>query len=264
MILGVGTGRQDHRHQRLHGDSFDNHPESYLLSEARYGNHAAFGELCQRHSPQTLRLIKGIVRNREDAEDALQEATLKAFTHLPQFDGRSRFSTWFTRIGINEALMMLRKDRAHRRVPINVDNELPADDCCQEIADPAPRIDIVFARHEECALLEKAISKIRPVFQTAIEIRYLRECSIEETALALGVSLTAAKARLHLARAELRKRMVKKHSFCSRQHCLSREFAQVSGKQEATNDSSYQTTRAYQICPTAKTAGIRDSNSRAA
>jgi RNA polymerase sigma-70 factor (ECF subfamily) len=234
----------------LHSDSFDNRPESYLLSEARYGNRAAFGELCQRHSPQTLRVIKGIVRNREDAQDALQEATLKAFTHLPQFDGRSRFSTWFTRIGINAALMILRKDRAHRRVPINVDNELPADDCRQEIADPTPRIDMVFARHEEWALLKKAISNIRPALRTAIEIRYLRECSIGETALALGVSLTAAKARLHHARAELRKLVVMKDSFCSRRNIVYQgSLPKSQEKQEATNDRSYQTNKGLPDLP---------------
>lgn len=189
-----------------------NYSESDLLVAATRGNHAAFGELCQRHSARILRVVKRIARNNEDAEDALQVATLKAFSYLRQFDGRSRFSTWFTRIAINEALMILRKDRVRRDVSINV-----AGDFCQDIADPAPAIDMMFAVHEKIAALKKAIHQIRPSLRTVIEIRYLRECSMEETALALGVSLAAAKARLFHAIAQLRKQMIPEDSFCNHQ-----------------------------------------------
>lgn len=194
-----------------------NDSESDLLVAATRGNHAAFGELCQRHSAHILRVVKRIARNNEDAEDALQEATLKAFTYLPQFDGRSRFSTWFTRIAINEALMILRKDRVRRGVSINVAGEFSTDRFCQDIADPAPAIDMMFAAHEKIAAVKKAIHQLRPSLRTVIEIRCLRECSMEETALALGVSLAAAKGRLFHSRAQLRKRMIPEDSFCSHQ-----------------------------------------------
>ena len=124
---------ESHRTERL-----SDHSESDLLREAKRGNQAAFGELCQRHVPQILRVIKRIARNREDAEDGLQEAMLRAFVNLHQFDGRSRFSTWFTRIAINAALMILRKDRTRHKIFIYPDNRATGDRASREIADSTP------------------------------------------------------------------------------------------------------------------------------
>jgi len=174
-------------------------PESRLLLEARRGNQAAFGELCQRHSGSTLRIIKRISGNKEDAEDALQEAMLKAFVNLHQFDGRSRFATWFARIAINAALMILRKERTRRR---STDERDPL-----EIADSTPGLDMLLTEQEHFASVKRAVSRIRPSLQVAVELRYMRECSIEETALQLGVTVGAAKSRLFHARTQLRKRI---------------------------------------------------------
>src|ERR1700722_13665569 len=83
-----------------------------LVAAAKSGDHQAYAELCRRHSQRTLRMVLRITRNIADAEDTLQESLLKAYTHIGEFDGRSAFSSWLTRIAINNALMLLRKRRS--------------------------------------------------------------------------------------------------------------------------------------------------------
>jgi RNA polymerase sigma-70 factor (ECF subfamily) len=95
-----------------------------LVAVAKTGQRAAFGELCERHAKKVLRVAHRITRNREDAEDVLQDSFLSAFLHLKDFDGRSRFATWLTRIVINSALAKLRKNRGIRKVPM--DDTCPA------------------------------------------------------------------------------------------------------------------------------------------
>jgi DNA-directed RNA polymerase specialized sigma24 family protein len=85
--------------------------EKQLIAAAKSGRRAPFGELCERHMKQVSCVTRRIMRNREDAEDAAQECFLNAFVHLKDFDGRSQFATWLTRIAINAALMKLRKNR---------------------------------------------------------------------------------------------------------------------------------------------------------
>src|ERR1700682_5389861 len=93
--------------------------EEQLIAAAKTGRRAPFGELCERHVKKVLRVIHRITRNREDAEDALQDCLLSAFVHVKDFDERSRFATWLTRIAINAALMKLRKNRGAREVPMD-------------------------------------------------------------------------------------------------------------------------------------------------
>ena len=91
--------------------------ESHLISQAKAGNYSAFEELVNRYEKKIYRLGMNITGNREDAEDVLQDAFLKAFEHLPDFREDSRFYTWIVRIAVNEALMKLRKRRTSREVP---------------------------------------------------------------------------------------------------------------------------------------------------
>src|SRR5580700_49212 len=93
--------------------------EEQLIAAAKIGRRAPFGELCERHVKKVFRVIHRIMRNREDAEDAVQDCFLNAFVHLKDFDGRSQFATWLTRIAINAALMKLRKKRGIREVPMD-------------------------------------------------------------------------------------------------------------------------------------------------
>jgi RNA polymerase sigma factor (sigma-70 family) len=96
--------------------------EEQLIAAAKTGRRAPFGELCERHMKQVSYVTRRITRNREDAEDAAQECFLSAFVHLKDFDGRSQFATWLTRIAINAALMKLRKNRRAREVPMDEPN----------------------------------------------------------------------------------------------------------------------------------------------
>ena len=90
-----------------------------LLGSARKGESGAFEQLCEQATPRIYRTLCRITRNREDAEDALQEALMKAFVNLARFDGRSSFSTWLTRIALNAAFMKLRRSRLSREVTID-------------------------------------------------------------------------------------------------------------------------------------------------
>ena len=177
--------------------------EEQLIAAAKTGRRAPFGELCERHMKQVFCVTRRIIRNREDAEDAAQECFLNAFVHLKDFDGRSKFATWLTRIAINAALMKLRKNRGAREVPIdepNPSSEPVAQRKCQYDA-PDPE--------ESCSLRERkrivksAISGLRPRARNVVELIHLQEHTIRETAQILGISTGAVKTRMFHARVVL-------------------------------------------------------------
>src|SRR6476619_966871 len=108
--------------------------ESSLVSQAKAGDQAAFSELVTHYERKIYRLAKNITRNDEDAEDVLQDAFLKAYTHLDNFKGDSKFYTWIVRIAVNEALMRLRKRKTDRTVPLDEPVELGEETVQREIA----------------------------------------------------------------------------------------------------------------------------------
>jgi RNA polymerase sigma-70 factor, ECF subfamily len=177
--------------------------EKQLIAAAKSGRRAPFGELCERHVKKVFRVIHRIMRNREDAEDAMQDCLLNAFVHLKDFDGRSRFATWLTRIAINAALMKLRKNRGAREVPIDEPNP-----SSEPIAQRAFRYDAPDPE-ESCSLRERkrivksAISGLRPRARNVVELIHLQEHSIRETAQILGISTGAVKARMFHAKIAL-------------------------------------------------------------
>jgi len=146
-----------------------------------------------------------ITRNREDAEDALQDSFLSALVHLESFDGRSSFSTWLTRIAINSALMKLRKNRASREIPM--DEPAGAGDTLLrfEPTDGHPDPEEQYAHQQRQKVVAGVVRDLRPTLRNVIEIREFQEGSMKETAQRLGISLAAAKARLFHAGAALRK-----------------------------------------------------------
>jgi RNA polymerase sigma-70 factor (ECF subfamily) len=178
--------------------------DEWLVLAARDGNANAFAELRARHSSKILRTTYRITRNWEDAEDALQDAFLKAFLHLNRFEGRSSFSSWVTRIAINTSLMIMRKKRAHRELSIDVcDNDCESYDRWEPLdlrEDPERR----YARHERAELLRGAIRRLRPALRTAVELQQAQEYSMQELADSLGISLAATKSRLLRARSSMR------------------------------------------------------------
>jgi RNA polymerase sigma-70 factor (ECF subfamily) len=178
--------------------------DEWLVLAARDGNANAFAELRDRHSSKILRTTYRITGNWEDAEDALQDAFLKAFLHLNKFEGRSSFFSWVTRIAINMSLMILRKKRAKKELSINVSD----DDCesCDswELLDLREDPERRYARQERAELLGRAIRRLRPALRTAVELQQTQEYSMQELADSLGISLAAAKSRLLRARLSIR------------------------------------------------------------
>jgi RNA polymerase sigma-70 factor (ECF subfamily) len=179
--------------------------EKKLVEAAKGGESAAFATLCERYAQQLLRAAYRITRSREDAEDAVQDALIRAFVHLREFDGRSSFATWLTRIAINSALMILRKKRTALDTAIVRTDNPGADGRGYEMADRAPNPEKRYAQREEARILRKAIQRLWPTLREVVEIHQLQERSMQETAEVVGISLAAAKGRLFHARMALRK-----------------------------------------------------------
>jgi RNA polymerase sigma factor (sigma-70 family) len=166
----------------------------------------AFEQLYEQSAPRVSKTLYRITRNREDAEDALQEAFLNAYVHAKDFNGRSSFATWFTRIAINSALMIVRKKRAHPEHSIDDDGgDAGAAPKTWIVSDTAANPERLYAQMECEGILKAAVGDLRPTIRKAVEVGQLQDRSMRETAEALGISVAAAKARLFHARAALRK-----------------------------------------------------------
>jgi RNA polymerase sigma factor (sigma-70 family) len=189
----------------IHPTEADTSNYDELLEAARRGESSAFERLCAPNKARMFQTLQRITKNREDAEDALQESLLSAYINLHRFDGRSSFSTWLTRIGINAALMTLRKKRTHRELPIEGPSESGENTAYFEVPDHAPDPEERFARREREVLVRSAVRDLRPTIRKAVEFGQMQEKSMRETAKLLGISVAAAKARLFHARAALRK-----------------------------------------------------------
>ena len=160
--------------------------EEQLIAAAKTGRQAPFGELCERHMKQVSCVTRRITRNREDAEDAAQDCFLSAFVHLKDFNGRSQFSTWLTRIAINAALMKLRKNRRAREVPIDEPNPSFESVAQREFRDDAPDPEESCSARERRHIVKSAISGLRPRARRVVELHQLQEHSLRETAQILG------------------------------------------------------------------------------
>jgi RNA polymerase sigma factor (sigma-70 family) len=174
-----------------------------LVAAAKQGQAEAFGALCHPLVQRLIQSAQRITRNRADAEDALQDAFLSAFIHIKDFDGRSSFATWLTRIAINSTLMALRKRRSSREILIGP-GELDSNGLAWDLPDPSANPEKLYAQREQERILREAICELRPTIRQAIEIQ-LRGLSMEEAAAMMGVSVAAAKGRLFHGRRALRK-----------------------------------------------------------
>jgi RNA polymerase sigma-70 factor, ECF subfamily len=179
--------------------TFSNMSDDALVALAKDGEHSAFSELCDRHSSRIFRTVFRIARNKEDAEDAVQESWIRAFIHLKTFDGRSSFPTWLTRIAINSALMILRKKRAHRESFFDGQEWWSL-----QIIDPTLDPERSYIEQEKEMRLRTAVRRLPPLLRDVAISRYADESSLNEVAAATGVSLAAAKSRLLRARSSLR------------------------------------------------------------
>lgn len=183
--------------------------EAPLLERARAGDDAAFAELVTHYERKVFRLARNITQNDEDAEDVLQDAFLKAYTHLDRFHGESKFYTWVVRIAVNEALMKLRKRRGDRMVSLDEEIELGEESVTREIAVWDGNPEQTYSQEEMRKILDEAIQTLKPAFRSVFQLRDVDELSTEETAEALGLSIPAVKSRLLRARLELRERLTR-------------------------------------------------------
>ena len=179
--------------------------EAALVAGAKIGDAAAFELLVQRHERKILSLAQRMTRNREDAEDVVQQSFQKAFVHLKNFEGESLFSTWLTRIAINEALMLLRRRRGSREVPIAESNTEDETALPLDIPDAGPNPEDSCLQREQERILSAAVNELTPGMRKAIELRELGELSTGETARVMGLSVGAVKARVFHGRRKLQK-----------------------------------------------------------
>ena len=179
--------------------------EKALVIAAKNGNERAFETLVERYRHKIVGIALRFTRVEEDAEDAAQLSFQKAYFRLHTFEGKSSFSTWLTRIAINEALMLRRRTRRQRQVSID-EHSVEGETGCGglEFQDSRPDPEASCAQRERARILMAAMDKLRPALRKAIELRELTELSTEETAGHLGISVGAVKARIFHGRRELR------------------------------------------------------------
>jgi RNA polymerase sigma-70 factor (ECF subfamily) len=179
--------------------------EQVLLTLARHGEASAFREIMQRNSRRLYRVVRSVLRNEVEAEDVIQETYLKAFANLSEFRGDAQFSTWLTRVALNEALGRRRKER-HMVDVESMDEAVRQGDnlvplFANELAS-SPEQDV--ARHDIRRILEHAIDNLPDEFRTVFVMRLIEEMSVEETASSLGLKPETVKTRLFRARGLLR------------------------------------------------------------
>ena len=192
--------------------------DAALVFAAKSGDGHAFGILVKRYQRRILAVARRFTGIREDAEDIAQQSFQKAFVHLGKFEGKSSFSTWLTRIAINEALMFLRRVRGVREISIDDLNGNEGTALHMEMPDSRPSPERALLESEQNKVLWAAINKLTPRTRKAIELRDLGELTTKEAAEVLGLSVDAMKGRLFHGRRKLHR-------------VLKRESAWISGRQ---------------------------------
>jgi len=178
-----------------------------LVNATRNGETAAFEQLVRKYDRKLLRIAQSVTRNREEAEDAVQEAFLKAYQRLEQFKESAKFSTWLVRIVLNESLMKLRKQRASRELPMQSDSQTESDALPLDVADWAPNPYELYSAAEFREILTKCLEGLQPALRVVFVLRDIEDLSILETAEVLELSPVAVKARLFRARLHLREKL---------------------------------------------------------
>jgi RNA polymerase sigma factor (sigma-70 family) len=190
--------------------SMNSHPgntDITLVAAAKSGSRKAFDILVKRHEKRIFLVAQRITRTREDAEDVVQQAFQKAFTNLLNFEGRSAFSTWLTRIAITEALMFLHRSRGLREARIDDLNSHEENTSPLALPDASPDPEAIYLQLEQAEMLSTAIDELSPGIRKAMQLRELDERSSEETAQIMGISVSALKGRMFHGRRKLRKRL---------------------------------------------------------
>jgi RNA polymerase sigma factor (sigma-70 family) len=195
--------------------------EELLVAEAKGGSHIAFEKLVEPYRARIFQMARSVAQSHEDAEDVIQQSLHKAFVHLASFEGRSSFSTWLTRIALNEALMLRRTNQRVRHVSIDELRTTNGVSLAQEIADSRLNPEDSYYQRERHLLLRSAINELKPRMRAVLQLRDLDERSVQDTARILGVSVSALKSRILRGRRELREKLKK-----SRRTAITRESGQ--------------------------------------
>lgn len=181
-----------------------------LVAKAKSGLEDAFGELYKRHRVKAYRAALRILRNQQDAGDAVQRAFQRAFTNLKRFRGESTFSTWLTRVAINEAQTLVRQHRPSTRILVD-----SSDGDCESwafgFADKAQTPEEMLAEKEFQHVVIEAISQLRKNLRTVVVLRELQGLTNAEAARRLGLSVSTVKARTFRARRYLRQQLKRKY-----------------------------------------------------
>ena len=195
-----------------------------LVELSRNGDQEAFGKLIQRHWRKCVDLGCFFLRNRVDAEDSVQNASLKAYEHLDQYQGEAEFATWLGRIVANECLMLMRVRRRTRFVYLD---QAPAGPKSLPIQLPGtgPDPEGALALTQLTAVLRFEVGRIPPLMRNVMMLRDIKGLPMSDVADQLGISVSAAKSRLVRARAELRLRMVRHYNGLHNSSPLSRNAA---------------------------------------
>lgn len=183
--------------------------DEILVAEAVRGDSAAFETLFERYHQKMFRVALSRLQNPEDAEDAVQQTFQQAFVHLKSFQGQARFSTWLTRIAINEALMLLRKRRPGH-FSIEGHQTVDEESFALEIKDTAITPEEQYGQKELRKVLTGAIDELRPILKTVVNLSEMGELSTRKTAETLGVRVGTVKARTFRARRLLRDKIAKR------------------------------------------------------
>jgi RNA polymerase sigma-70 factor, ECF subfamily len=186
------------------GDRAQPSNEETLIRRIRDGEHDLFYELIRPYERRVYATAFAILRNEADAEDAAQEAVLKAFKHIRQFRGEAKFSTWLTQITLNEARMRKRKEHVHMMEPIVDHQDDEGNYVPRDFADWREIPSETLERKEVREKLAEALASLGDKYREVFVLRDMHHLSIEETAKTLGITTASVKTRLLRARLMLR------------------------------------------------------------
>ncbi len=185
--------------------------ESALVAGLQRGDDASFEILVREYGGAMLAIARRLLRNEDDAREAVQDAFVQVLRAIPHFREESRLSTWLHRIAVNAALMRLR--RTSRRPEVMADDLLPRFDADGGHAEPVQQVPVsteaVLANAETCAQVRTCISELPEQYRAVIVLRDLEELSTAEAAQILGITENAVKIRLHRARQALRTLLIR-------------------------------------------------------
>jgi RNA polymerase sigma-70 factor (ECF subfamily) len=218
-----------------------------LIRQAVVGNPEAQERLFKTHTPRLYRTAFAILRNKEDAEDTVQESWCRAYANLRSFEGRAAFSTWLTRIAINSALLHRRKKSNRVEASLNDILDTQSESLFDGTVATPPNPEQIYVKSELDALVEDQIRELPSRIQAAFRLRDIEEFSTTEAARVLGIRETALKSRVSRARTKvacgLRKRLAvppRQHAFCGsgRKPRLNQRFTSARQPRQAQKEKA--------------------------